>query len=134
LLTRFEEYNYLLERSRRFLETAEIQFERGFHDLAVFSLEQALQPYLKACLLKLGVDYPRTRSVRKLLELIYKLTGTEEIKRILTDYAVELGSLEDAYIMSRYVAREYSGEEAGRLRQVVTRLMEVVGGVVNRGG
>jgi HEPN domain-containing protein len=134
LLTRFEEYNYLLERSRRFLETAEMQFERGFHDLAVFSLEQALQLYLKACLLKLGVDYPRTHSVRKLLELTYKLTGAEEIKRILTDYAVELGSLEDAYIMSRYVAREYSVEEAGRLRQVVTRLMEVVGGVVNRGG
>ncbi len=134
MLTRFEEYNYLLERSRRFLETAEMQFERGFHDLAVFSLEQALQLYLKACLLKLGVDYPRTHSVRKLLELTYKLTGAEEIKRILTDYAVELGSLEDAYITSRYVAREYSVEEAGRLRQVVKRLMEVVGGVVNRGG
>jgi len=132
-VTRFEEYNYLLERSRKFLETAEMQFERGFHDLAVFSLEQALQLYLKACLLKLGVDYPRTRSVRKLLELAYKLTSAEEIKRILVDYAVELGSLEDAYITSRYVAREYSEEEARRLRQVVMRLMDIVGGVVNRG-
>ncbi len=133
-MTRFEEYNYLLERSRKFLETAEMQFERGFHDLAVFSLEQALQLYLKACLLKLGVDYPRTHSVRKLLELAYKLTSAEEIKRILVDYAVELGSLEDAYITSRYVAREYSEEEARRLHQVVTRLMDIVGGVVNRGG
>jgi len=132
-VTRFEEYNYLLERSRKFLETAEMQFERGFHDLAVFSLEQALQLYLKACLLKLGVDYPRTHSVRKLLELAYKLTSAEEIKRILVDYAVELGSLEDAYITSRYVAREYSEEEARRLRQVVMRLMDIVGGVVNRG-
>ncbi len=132
-MTRFEEYNYLLERSRKFLETAEMQFERGFHDLAVFSLEQALQLYLKACLLKLGVDYPRTHSVRKLLELAYKLTSAEEIKRILVDYAVELGSLEDAYITSRYVAREYSEEEARRLRQVVMRLMDIVGGVVNRG-
>jgi len=133
-VTRFEEYNYLLERSRKFFETAEMQFERGFHDLAVFSLEQALQLYLKACLLKLGVDYPRTHSVRKLLELAYKLTNAEEIKRILVDYAVELGSLEDAYITSRYVAREYSEEEARRLHQVVTRLMDIVGGVVNRGG
>ncbi len=133
-MTRFEEYNYLLERSRKFFETAEMQFERGFHDLAVFSLEQALQLYLKACLLKLGVDYPRTHSVRKLLELAYKLTNAEEIKRILVDYAVELGSLEDAYITSRYVAREYSEEEARRLHQVVTRLMDIVGGVVNRGG
>ena len=58
------EYEYLLERSRRFLETARIQIERGFYDLAAFSLEQSLQLFLKAELLKLKVDYPRTRRLR----------------------------------------------------------------------
>ncbi len=54
-----EEYEYLLERSRRFYETALLQIDRGFYDLAAFSLEHSLQLYLKAYLLKLGVDYPR---------------------------------------------------------------------------
>ncbi|MEM1611060.1 MAG: HEPN domain-containing protein [Sulfolobales archaeon] len=59
-----EEYRYLMERSRRFYETAIMQIDRGFYDLAVFSFEQSLQIFLKACLLKLGVDYLRTHSVR----------------------------------------------------------------------
>jgi HEPN domain-containing protein len=42
----------LLRRSRDFLETAEYQISRGFYDLAVFSLEQALQLFLKAKLLE----------------------------------------------------------------------------------
>jgi len=123
-----------VERSRRFLLTAEMQIERGFYDLAVFSLEQALQLYLKACLLKLGVDYPRTHSVRKILEVIYKLTGSENIRRLLVEYAIELGVLEDAYITSRYIARDYSEEEARRLYEVVNEVMRVVGGVTSRGG
>jgi len=127
ILTHIEEYKYLLERSRRFLETAELQLDRGFYDLAVFSLEQSLQLYLKAYLLKLGLEFPKTRSVRRLLELIYKVTSSEEIRNALMNYAVELGSLEDAYITSRYVAREYCEEEARKLLQTVRGVMDIVG-------
>ena len=79
-MTRREEYEYLIERSRRFYETAIIQMDKRFYDLAAFSLEQSPQLYLKASLLKLGMDYPRTRSVRRLLELIHEVTGREEVK------------------------------------------------------
>ena len=86
-MTRREEYEYLLERSRRFYETAAMQIERGFYDLAVFSLEQSLQLHLKAQLLRLGVDYPRTHSVRRLLELIHRVTGHEEVRDLHPDSA-----------------------------------------------
>jgi HEPN domain-containing protein len=132
ILTHIEEYKYLLERSKRFLETAELQLDRGFYDLAVFSLEQSLQLYLKAYLLKLGLEFTKTRSVRRLLELIYKVTNSEEIRGALANYAVELGSLEDAYITSRYVAREYCEEEARKLLQTVRRVMDIVGRSVDR--
>lgn len=85
-----------------------MQMDKGFYDLAVFSLEQSLQLYLKASLLKLGVDYPRTLSVRKLLELLGELAESEEVRELLSKYAVELGALEDAYITSRYIPREYT--------------------------
>jgi len=127
-VTRRGEYECLVERSRRFYETALMQIGRGFYDLAAFSLEQSLQLYLRACLLKLGLDYPRTRSVRRLLELVYEVTGSEEVRDVLSRFSVELGSLEDAYITSRYVARDYSPEEVERLKGVVEEVMRAVGG------
>ncbi len=126
-MTRFEEYRYLVERSRRFFETALMQIDRGFYDLAAFSLEQSLQLFLKACLLKLGVDYPRTHSVRRLLEIVAEVSGASEVRELLRRFAVELGALEDAYISSRYVAREYTKEEVEKLRRVVEEVKRVVG-------
>ncbi len=125
-VTKREEYECLMERSRRFYESAIMQIKRGFYDLATFSLEQSLQLYLKAKLLKLGLDYPRTHSIRRLLELIYELTNKEEIKELLMKFSVELASLEDAYITSRYVAREFRLEEVKRLKEVVEGVKEVV--------
>lgn len=125
-----EEYRYLLERSRRFYETALMQIDKGFYDLACFSLEQSLQLYLKALLLRLGFDFPRTHSVRRLLELIHEVIKDKRIIDVLSKYSVELGALEDAYITSRYVARSYSVEEVSRLRKVVDEVVKIVGEVV----
>jgi len=129
-VTKLEEVEYLTRRSRRFYDTAIMQMDRGFHDIAVFSLEQSLQLFLKASLLKLGVDFPRTHSVRRLLELIHEVTGEGRVKEVLHRFSVELGALEDAYITSRYVSRDYTREEAERLRRVVEEVMKVVGEVV----
>jgi HEPN domain-containing protein len=118
-LTHIKEYKYILEKSRRFLETAELQLDRRFYDLTVFSLEQALQLHLKAYLSKLGLELPKKWSIKRLLELIYKNTNSDEIRNALMNYAVELGSIEDAYITSRYFAREYCEEEARKLLQTV---------------
>jgi len=130
-LTKLEEVEYLLRRSRRFYETAVMQMDRGFHDLAVFSLEQSLQLFLKASLLKLGIDFPRTHSVRKLLEIIHEVTGEDKIKEILRRFSIELGALEDAYITSRYIARDYNREEVERFKKVVEEVMRVVREVID---
>lgn len=125
-MARYDEYEYLLKRSEKFYQSALMQVERGFYDLAVFSLEQSLQLYLKACLLKVGVDYPRTHSVRRLLELLYEVVGRSEIKELLHRLSLELGALEDAYITSRYVSRDYSLEEVNRLKAAVEEVKRVV--------
>ena len=129
-MTKLEEAEYLLRRSRRFYETATMQMDRGFYDLAAFSFEQSLQLFLKASLLKLGIDFPRTHSVRRLLEMLHEITGENRIKEILHRFNVELGALEDAYIMSRYVARDYNREEVERFKKVVEEVTRVVGEVV----
>lgn len=125
-MTRLEEMEYLLERSRRFYETAKMQVEKGFYDLAMFSFEQSLQLFLKASLLKLGLDFPRTHSVKRLLELLYEITGDKRIQDMIRKYSLELGVLADVYITSRYVAREYTYSEVERIKQVVDEVMRLV--------
>jgi HEPN domain-containing protein len=128
-VTREEEEQSLLKRSRDFLETAEYQTSKGFFDLATFSLEQALQLFLEAKVLAEGVDYPRTHSVRVLLEILSDLVPKNKestIKGILENYLLELGMLEDAYITSRYVMREFTKQEVEKLAKAVKEIMKNV--------
>jgi len=128
-LSREEEERNLLKRSRDFLETAEYQTCRGLYDLAAFSLEQALQLFLKAKLLAGGVDYPRTHSVRSLMEMLSELVPEDRnlvVKNILEDYILELSILEDAYITSRYVMREFTRQEVEKLTRAVREIMRIV--------
>jgi len=118
-MSKLEEYEALLRRTGGFLETALMQARAGMYDLAVFSLEQSLQLFLKATLLRVGADYPRTHSVRRLLELLTEVTGRSELRELSSRYSVELGALEDAYISSRYIPRIYTKDEFERLRAVV---------------
>ncbi|MGB8781123.1 MAG: HEPN domain-containing protein [Candidatus Bathyarchaeia archaeon] len=128
-MSRKEEAEHLLKRSKEFLETAEYQISRGLYGIAVFSLEQALQLFLKSKMLIAGVDYPRTHGVRTLLEILSDVESDEKkrgIKHMLNDYLLELGMLEDAYITSRYVMREFTSEEAQRLAKTVKEVMNNV--------
>jgi len=43
---------------------------------------------------------------------------------MLESHLMELGTLEDAYITSRYVMREFKREEVERLLKVVEEVME----------
>ena len=109
-MTRKAEEKSLAKRSMDFLDTADYQTSKGFYDLAVFSLEQALELFLKAKVLAEGVDYPRAHSVRALLEILLDLVSEKRkttIKNIMENYLLELGMLEDGYITSRYVMREF---------------------------
>jgi len=126
-MTSRNEIQYLLMRSKEFLETAKYQLANGFYSLAAFSLEQGLQLFLKSKTLARGVDYPRTHSVRALLEMLWSLVAEEEklvIRQLLDEHLLELGMLEDAYITSRYVMREFRKEEVERLRKVVEEVIE----------
>jgi HEPN domain-containing protein len=128
-VTAKEEEKRLLKRSSDFLATARYQVTEGFYDLAIFSLEQALELFLKAKVLEEGVDYPRTHSVRSLLEILSQLRPDSEksaVKSILERYLMELGVLEDAYISSRYVVREFTKREAEKLTLAVKEIMKNV--------
>jgi HEPN domain-containing protein len=129
---KLDEYNSLRERSRRFYETGLAQMRMGYYDLAAFSFEQSLQLLLKSQLLRIGADYPRTHSVRALLEMLAELLEDPELSKLLSTYSLELAALEDAYITARYVAREYTKEEAERLKSTADKVSSVVLEAVSR--
>ena len=133
-MTKREEYEHLLRRSREFYETAILQLEKGFYGLAAFSLEQSLQLFLKAKVLEKGVDYPRTHSIRRLLEILSEVVEREisnVLRELVDKYSLELASIEDAYITSKYIPREFRREEVLRLRGVVDEVIEVVSRIVS---
>lgn len=124
-----EEAKWLERRALEFLETSKFQEREGFYGLACFSLEQALQLFLKSRLLLRGVDYPRTHSVRRLIEILIEVTDeacSRGLKELSVKHELELALLEDSYITSRYVIRDFSKEEVRRLMSVVEEVMKYV--------
>lgn len=76
-----------------------------------------------------GVDYYRTHSVRVLLEILSDLVPENKkssVKGISENYLLELGVLEDAYITSRYVMREFTKQEVEKLAKSVKEIMRNV--------
>lgn len=128
-MSRNEEYQYLLRRSKEFYETALMQIDKGFLGLAALSLEQSLQLFLKAKLLENGLDYPRTHSIRRLLELLAEVIGmplSQGINQLIDKYSLELALLEDAYITSRYIPRDFRKDDVLKLKKAVEEVMTVV--------
>ena len=119
-----EEAEALRRRSSEYMQTYEFHASRGMYALAIFDLEQALQLHVKARLLEEGVAYPRTHSIRRLLELLAGVKNDDRLREVVRKYAVELKLLEEACISSRYVATEFSEEEVVRVKRAVEEVME----------
>lgn len=53
------------------------------------------------------------------------------MRELVDKYSLELASIEDAYITSKYIPREFRREEVLRLRGVVDEVIEVVSRIVS---
>ncbi|MEM1645916.1 MAG: HEPN domain-containing protein [Ignisphaera sp.] len=126
------EVEILKKRSSMFLEEARHALDRGFYDLVCFLSEQSLQLYLKALLLELVGDYPRTHSIRHLLGELNRVLKSRELEDFVVANRARLLALEDAYLMSRYYIREYEKEDAEDMirlvEEVLSLLKKILGG------
>lgn len=126
-MTHKDELHLLIQRSEEFLATAKYQINQEYYGLSIFSLEQALELFLKAQVLARGVDYPRSPSVRSLLEILLEISPSEEKKffqEVFDKFLLELGLLEDAYITARYILRTFTQKEAAILIKVVEEIIK----------
>lgn len=101
----------LKRRASLFLELARYSLERGFYDMTAFNAEQAAQLYLKATLLELIGDFPRTHSILLLLGEL-KRVNEKDVEDFIRRNKRRLHILEDAYLTSRYFYKFFDREDA----------------------
>jgi len=92
------------------------------YDVASFLSEQAVQLYKSLLLEELG-DYPRTHSISNLLTILGKLEKYKNVAKILEIKKREIRLMEDAYISSRYLVREFEEEEAQTLIKLAKEII-----------
>jgi len=114
----------LRKRARAFLARAVDSLNSGDYDVASFLSEQAVQLHLKSILLEKLGDYPRTHSISSLVSIIKKTAGYEALMRFLEENRMGLRLMEDAYISSRYLVREFAKEEAEMLINIATEVLK----------
>ena len=120
------EIEFLKRRAKRFYENALYNFEKGYYDLAMFNIEQAIQLLVEAKLLDLTGYFEKTHSIRRLLRDLSKVYKEDEINEILEKYWLILKNLEYSYIASRYIPEEFRKdeiEEAIKLYKIIKKLI-----------
>jgi len=118
--------DFLKRRAMAFLESARADLNRGDHDLVLFHVEQFLQLYLKHLIYKKVGDYPKTHSLIRLIKIIIEVYNDEKIKEFYERYLETLYLLEEAYISSRYLPRDYDEEIAERILNFAEIAKEVL--------
>ncbi len=125
----------LKKRSGIMLEEAGEELSKGHYDLAVFLAEQAVQLFLKAVILSETGTMPRThrRDLAGALRVIYPDKAREVDVFVRQNHGLFI-RLEEAYVSSRYLFREYTREEAEELVKFAGEVVEFVRGVEVSGG
>jgi HEPN domain-containing protein len=122
------EVDLLRGRSLRMLSSSETSLAKGDYDIAAFMAEQALQLYVKSMLLEFAGEVPRIHAIRQLFGSLKVVVGRPaQIDEFVTRNRSLLIRLEDTYINSRYVAREYDKEEAKELVDFAREAVQFVG-------
>jgi len=118
-------FDLLKKRALSFLRDAKTDFENDDYDLVLFHVEQFVQLYSKYLMYRKIGDYPKTHSLMRLLNEIVKIYSGCGLKELLNEYLEAFYLLEESYISSRYLPREYDRNIASRILNLSEKLLEV---------
>ncbi|MCG2909537.1 HEPN domain-containing protein [Sulfolobaceae archaeon RB850M] len=118
---------FLKNNALDFLNYAKLLLRDGRYNLALFSLEQALQLGLKYYISKLTGSFPKTHDIVDLLKRIIELTENKKLKEVLNAEISTLDLLKQAYIASRYLPTNYDKEAVEKALNVVEAIFNELG-------
>jgi HEPN domain-containing protein len=117
-----DEVDVMQTRAKNFFGAAKQRFQEKDWDLTIFFSEQSVQLLLKAKILEIGGESPKTHSLRKLFCMLYHLTKDENFKYDRKD----LIYLENAYLNTRYFDFRYDEEDAKLALKIVKEVKNIV--------
>jgi len=118
-------YEILKKRALSFLRDAREDFKHGDYDLVLFYVEQFMQLFLKFLMYRKISDYSKTHSIIKLLRDLTKVYEGCGLESFVNENLEMLYLLEESYISSRYLPREYDEEIASRALRLSEKALEV---------
>ncbi|MEM4155905.1 MAG: HEPN domain-containing protein [Archaeoglobaceae archaeon] len=110
------------ERAKKFEEVAKYLYRTKVFDLSAFNVEQALQLYLKFILAKELGYFPKTHSLTRLFNDLSKLD--KAFLEFYEENEIIIKDIEDAYILSRYLPRDYSEKEVELMINTLEKFKE----------
>jgi len=117
--------DFLKEKAETFLEDAKYDISREKWFAAAFHLEQAVQLYLKYYLFLKLRRYPKTHSLRNLLEGIGEVYDKKkDVKKIIKENANIISDLEQAYITSRYLPVEFFEDQVKNMERFTKKIIK----------
>jgi len=119
------EIDFLKKRAEGFLRDAEFAISEKRWFSAAFHLEQACQLYLKYFLFKKIKDFPKTHSLKRLLEAIGEAySQKKKVKDFLKKEKKVIHDLEQAYLTSRYLPIDFLEEDVLKMKKFTQRLIK----------
>lgn len=118
-------FELLRRRALSFLRDARVDLDSGDYDLVLFHVEQFAQLYSKYLMYRRLGDFPKVHSVVRLLRDLARVYGDCGLGEFISQNLEALYLLEESYISSRYIPREYDREVALRVINLGEKLLEV---------
>lgn len=117
-----DDFTNLLERSKRFLLSAEKNLNDKYVDIGIFSVNQSIDLFLKALLLKNAGDYSHSHDLKMQMRELASVLPSEvksKVDTILVKNSLTLSVIQDSYITARYFYTSLSSEDLMNIIEAV---------------
>ena len=104
--------NFLKERAAKFWQLAEEKHQQKEFNMSALFTEQAVQLFTKHLIYAYLGEFPKTHLISELIESLAEAHQKPAIMEFYRQHSNEFLALEDAYITSRYIPREFNQSEA----------------------
>lgn len=114
---------FLKKRAKEFWERAREDIEKSRFNLAALDIEQAVQLWFKYLIFLKAGDFPKTHYFDILLKELSEIYGLQEIIQFYQN-ALQFKALEDTYISSRYLPKDFNKEEIQRIIEFASEVFK----------
>ena len=119
-----KEFDFLKERAKEFWERTLEDFQKERYNLYALDIEQSIQLYLKYLIAVKAGDFPKTHYLDQLFSEIASIYKENKILKIYQKNILQIRSLEDAYISSRYFPKKFNRIEIEKLKELAIKIFK----------